>query len=301
MKKIKYLLVCLMLMILISGCQNKQMEASTDEGSVSSEVSVEIKKESTPDTIEDDQYDWISDSERLGYDDNEVFDGMASKHQHDVEFVAAKVPGPDYIRWYFDVEGGEGVYYEYYMIGATDTYYKNSTWMDTDLTELTCGLQDGELAYVKANTTFWVGGIAESTILEFEEIKECRKISMEEAANLIEIADLYECEIQYWDGFSGLARHTKMDGYLFSGYIDNRYKESEEKANCFVGEVAISYQGEVIGLYNRLEFVGDYLVFYHHEGEWSDTSRPEYVTVEDVEEILDTGKLYNDYMFVLSY
>ena len=300
MKKVRWLLVCFLIMVLISGCQNKQAEEITDEGKVSGEVSVEIKKESTPDTIENDQYDWISDSERLG-EEGEVADDMASKHQHDVEFVAAKVPGPDYIRWYFDVEGGEGVYYEYYMIGATDTYYKNSTWMDTDLTELTCGLQDGELAYVKANTTLWSGGYASSTILDFEEIKECRKISMEEAANLIEIADLYECELQYWDGFSGLARHTKMDGYLFSGYIDNRYKESEEKANCFVGEVAISYNGEVIGLYNRLELVGEYFVFYHHVGEWSDTSRPEYVTVESIEELLATGKTYNDFMFVLSY
>ena len=297
MKKVKYLLVCFMFVVLISGCQNKQMEASTDEGSVSGEITVETEKESTPDTIEDDQYDWIRDSERLGYEDKYVSDGMSSKHQHDVEFVAAKVPGPDYIRWYFDVDGGEGVYYEYYIVGAASTH----CWIDADFTELTCGLQDGELAYVKANTTFWAGGIAEATDLEFEEIKECRKISMEEAANLIEIADLYECELQYWDGFSGLARHTKMDGYLFSGYIDNRYKESEEKANCFVGEVAISYNGEVIGLYNRLELVGEYFVFYHHEGEWSDTGRPEYVTVESIEELLATGKLYNDYMFVLSY
>lgn len=300
MKKVRWLLVCFLIMVLISGCQNKQAEEITDEGKVSSEVSVEIKKESTHDTIEDDQYDWISDSERLG-EEGEVADDMASKHQHDVEFVAAKVPGPDYIRWYFDVEGGEGVYYEYYMIGATDTYYKNSTWMDTDLTELTCGLQDGELAYVKANTTLMAGGYASQTILEFEEIKECRKISMEEAANLIEIADLYACELQYWDGFSGLARHSKMDGYLFSGYIYNCNEESEEKANYLAGEVAISYQGEVIGLYDRLEFVGEYLVFYYHGGEWDDTGRPEYVTVESVEEVLAAGKLYNDFMFVLSY
>ena len=45
MKKVKCLLVCLMLMILISGCQNKQAEGVTDEGDVSGEVSVEIKKE----------------------------------------------------------------------------------------------------------------------------------------------------------------------------------------------------------------------------------------------------------------
>lgn len=301
MIKVKYLLVCFMFVVLISGCQNKQTEDDADERNVSSEIAVETEKESTPDTIEDDQYDWISDSERLGGEEEAVDDDMIRKHQHDVEFVAAKVPGPEYVRWYFDVDGGEGVYYEYYIVEEADTYYKNSAWIDTDLTELPCGLQDGELAYVKANTTFSTGGFAGLTDLEFEEIKECRKISMEEAANLIEIADLYECEIQYWDGFDGLARHTKMDGYLFSGYIDNRYKESEEKANCFVGEVAISYQGEVIGLYNRLELVGEYFVFYHHEGEWSDTSRPEYVTVESIEELLATGKLYNDVMFMLSY
>lgn len=299
MKKVKWLLMCLMIMILISGCQNKQAEGATDEGSVSIEITVETEKEITPDTIEDDQYDWISDSERLG-EEGEVHDGMSSKHQHDMEFVAAKVPAPDVIQYYFDVEGGEGAYYEYYIVRETHEYYKN-TWRDTGYTELPCELQDGELAYVKANTTLMAGGYASQTILEFEEIKECRKISMEEAANLIEIADLYECELQYWDGFSGLARHTKMDGYLFSGYIDNCYKESEEKANCFVGEVAISYQGDVIGLYNRLELVGEYFVFYHHEGEWSDTSRPEYVTVESIEELLATGKLYNDVMFVLSH
>ena len=297
MKKVRWLLVCFLIMVLISGCQNKQTEDDADEGNVSSEIAVETEKESTPDTIEDDQYDWISDSERLGGEEEAVDDDVFRKHQHDVEFVVAKVPSPEYVRWYFDVDGGEGVYYEYYIVGAASTH----CWIDADFTELTCGLQDGELAYVKANTTFWAGGIAEATDLEFEEIKECRKISMEEAVNLIEIADLYECEIQSWAGFSGLARHTKMDGYLFSGYIDNRYKESEEKANCFVGEVAISYQGDVIGLYNRLELVGEYFVFYHHEGEWSDTSRPEYVTVESIKELLATGKLYNDVMFVLSH
>lgn len=299
MKKIKWLPVFLMIMILISGCQNKQAEGAIDEGNVSSEVSAKTETESTPDTIEDDQYDWISDSERLG-EEGEVHDDMASKHQHDVEFVAAKVPAPDVIQYYFDVEGGEGAYYEYYIVREPHEYYKN-TWMDTGLTELPCELQDGELAYVKANTTLMAGGYASQTILEFEEIKECRKISMEEAVNLIEIADLYECEIQYWDGFNGLARHTKMDGYLFSGYLDNRYKESEEKTNSFYGEVAISYQGEVIGLFDRLEFVGDYLVFYHHGGEWDDTSRPEDITVESIEELLATGKLYNDFMFVLSH
>lgn len=127
MKKVKWLLMYLMIMILISGCQNKQAEEITDEGKVSGEVSVEIKKESTPDTIEDDQYDWISDSERLGE------------------------------------------------------------------------------------------------------------------------------------------------------------------------------EGEVIGLYDQLEFVGEYLVFYYHGGEWDDTGRPEYITVESVEEVLATGKLYNDVMFVLRY
>ena len=301
MKKVKYLLVCLMFVVLISGCQNKQTEDDADEGNVSSEIAVETEKESTPDTIEDDQYDWISDSERLGGEEEAVEDDVFRKHQHDVEFVAAKVPAPDYMRWYFDVDGGERIYYAYYMIEEAPKHYKEITWMDADSTELTCGLQDGELAYVKANTTLIIDGFAGLECLEFEEIKECRKISMEEAANLIEIADLYECEIQYWDGFSGLARHTKMDGYLFSGFLNNRYKESEEKANCFVGEVAISYQGEVIGLYNRLELVGEYLVFYYHGGEWDDTGRPEYITVESVEEVLAAGKLYNDFMFVLSY
>lgn len=296
MKKVKWLLVCFMIMILISGCQNKRMEDSADEGSVSGEITVETEKESTPDTIEDDQYDWISDSERLG-EEGEVADDMFRKHQHDVEFVAAKVWAPELIQWYFDVEGGEGIYYDYYMIGKSNT----STWVDIDFTELPCGLQDGELAYVKANTTFITGGYAGETNLEFEEIKECRKINMEEAANLIELADLYECEIQYWDGFSGLARHTKMDGYLFSGYLNNRYKESEETTNSFYGYVEICYQGEVIGQYNRLEFVGDYLVFYYHGGEWDDTSRPEDITVESIEELLATGKLHNDFMFVMSY
>lgn len=300
MKKVKLLLAYLMIMLLISGCQNKQAEGIADEGDVSGEVSVEIKKEeikkeSTPDTIEDDQYDWISDSERLG--EEEVEDDVFRKHQHDVEFVAAKVPSPEYMRWYFDVDGGERVYYEYYMIGDASTY----SWIDDDSAELTCGLQDGELAYVKANTTLIIDAFAGLECLDFEEIKECRKISMEEAANLIEIADLYECELQYWDGFSGLARHTKMDGYLFSGFLNNRYKESEEKTNSFYGYVDICYQGEVIGLYDRLEFVGDYLVFYYHGGESDDTGRPEYITVESVEEVLAAGKLYNDFMFVLSY
>lgn len=296
MKKIKCLLVCLMLMILISGCQNKQMEASTDEGSVSSEVSVEIKKESTPDTIKDDQYDWISDSERLG-EEGEVADDMFRKHQHDVEFVAAKVPVSEAALYFWGEEIREQPYYEYYIIGEQSEYF----WSDIEFTELPCELQYGELAYVKANTTLMSGGVAGVMDLEFEEIKECRKISLEEAANLIDMADLYECEIQYWDGFSGLARHSKMDGYLFVGDLFNRYKESEEKANFLYGDIEVYYQGEVIGLYNRLELVGEYFVFYYHEGEWSDTGRPEYVTVESIKELLATGKLYNDVMFVLSH
>lgn len=67
---------------------------------------------------------------------------------------------------------------------------------------------------------------------------------------------------------------------------------------CMEGAVNLI---EMAGLYNRLELVGEYFVFYHHEGEWIDTSRPEYVTGESIEELLATGKLYNDFMFVLSH
>ena len=46
--------------------------------------------------------------------------------------------------------------------------------------------------------------------------------------------------------------------------------------------------------------MGDYFVFFNGEDDGKETELPENITVEAIEELLATGRQYNDSMFVLS-
>lgn len=276
-KRISFFLVCILVGMVLSGCNKTQAADDTTERDGTTEVN--------------DQHDWIGENESGEF---EVHDEMFYKHQHNAGFVAVKLPAPSEIQWYIDEEG-EGVYYEYYHMD--DTYKR--CWTNTDFMKLPIELQDGEFAYVKADTTFMTGGIACVTDVRFDDIKECKKISLAEAAKLIDIMDLYEYEKQYLDGFYGIARHSKVNDCLVVGELRNRYDFEENPENSFYGLVTIYLNAKVIGQFERLEFVDDYLVFFKGGEDEEETELPENITIENIEELLAAGKQYNDFMFVV--
>lgn len=278
-KRIRFLLVCILVGMVLSGCKKAQV----------ADVNTESVSDGT--TQDDDQYDWIGENKPGEY---VVDDEMFRKHQHNAGFVAVKLPAPDDIQWYINEEG-EGVYYEYYHIG--DEW--KSCWLNSDLMALPIELRDGEFAYVKADTTFMAGGIAAVTEVRFDEIKECRKISLEEAAKQVHILDLYEYEEQYLDGFYGIARHSKDKDCLVVGELRNQYDFGENQENSFYGQVTIYLNAEAIGQFERLEFVDDYLVFIKGGDGEEETKLPESITTENIEALLASGKQYDESMFVV--
>ena len=158
MKYVRLLLVCILLMFLVTGCGNKQVPDGADKV----EASTGENKEKTENTENKENKVHVAD---------ELFD----KYEPNVKFVAVKVMPPEYIQEYLDMEG-KSAYYEYYRIGDR----QQATWMNPECIELPVELQLGEFAYVKADTTFITGGIDGRMHVEFGEIQECRKISLEE-------------------------------------------------------------------------------------------------------------------------
>ena len=266
MKYVKSLFVCILLLVLATGCQNKQEAEEMDK----------------------------VESPTSGNSNNKVHrtDELYEKQASGASFVAVKREKWDYVQ---ENEEDDGTYYTYYEVGKSI----QDAWSSQNDIELPVEMQPGEFAYVVADTTFITGGIDGRMSVDFKEVKECRKISLEEAVDLLDLPDLYTCEIDYFEGWGSLGIHSKADGFLMAGYMINRYDYMEKMENSYEGEVIAYLQAEEIGRFNRLDFVGDYLVLYHHEGDEDDLTLPEYVTVEAIEELLATGKQYNDVMFVL--
>ena len=239
MKYVKLLFVCMLLMVLMTGCGKVEM---TDE--------------------------------------------MFEKQVSGVTFMAVKLEN----------EEDDRAYYRFFETGYREEYGSGSQRID-----LPIELQPGEFAYVKANVTEITGGEAVGD-KDITEITECRKISLEEAVELVglsKISDFYKCETEYFEGCVIFGTHTKVNDFLIVGGLVNRYYYQDKKENSYYGDVTVYLQSEVIGRYNRLDFVGDYLVLYHHEGDENDLTLPENVTIETIEELLATEKQYNDFMFVL--
>ena len=215
MKHVKLLLVSILLMVLVTGCGNKQVETPTGENTKRTENT--------------------KNKENKVYVADELFD----KYEPSVEFVVVKLLGNEYIPS-LDNEGN-GTYYSFYRIS------EGSNWINPEYIELPVELQLGEFAYVKADTTFITGGIDGRMHVEFKEIKECNKISLDEAANLIDIFDMYECETQYSYGFGGFARHSKVNDCLMVGGIENRYDEAEGRENSFNAYIEV-YLNSLVSL-----------------------------------------------------
>lgn len=272
MKYVKLLFVCMLLMVLMTGCQNKQVLDGDD------------KEESLIDETKEKK----ENKENKVYRTDELYEKQASG----ASFVAVKREKWDYVP---ENEEDDGTYYTYYEAGKT----MQDVWTNENDIELPVELRLGEFAYVVADTTFITGGIDGRMCVEFKEIKECKKISLEEAVDLLEIPDFYQCESDWFVGCGYFGIHSKVDGFLMVGYMVNRYDYLEKKENSYEGEVIAYLQSKEIGRYNRLDFVGDYLVLYHHEGDENDLTLPENVTIETIEELLATEKQYNDFMFVL--
>ena len=222
-----------------------------------------------------------------------VEDELYKNAQKDVEFVAVKMPPTESTRKYVNPE--DGTYYEYYIVGEATS----DSWKNPEYINLPCELKIGEFAYLKADASFVEGGYSGVSQVEFGEIRECKKISLKEAADFIKITDLYECEKGYLDGFGGLARHSEANDYLMIGQLQNRYEYPENKENSFYGDVKVYCEAQLIAQYNRLDFVGDYLVFFSGEEDGRKEELPEYITVEAVEQLLATGMQHNDDMLVL--
>lgn len=224
-----------------------------------------------------------------GNTNNEVFwtDEMYEKQIYAVKFVAVKLENE---------EDGR-TYYKVYERGNRAQIPSGVKWA----IELPIELQPWEFAYVTANFTEIIGGVGGGG-LEIDEITECKKISLEEAVGLLASSretDFYKCETEFFDVFGIFTKHSKVNDLEMLGDLRNRYEDREKKENSYYGDVTVYLQSEVIGRYNRLDFVGDYLVLYHHEGDENDLTLPENVSIEAIEELLATEKQYNDYMFVL--
>ena len=218
----------------------------------------------------------------------EIIDEMFEKQVYGVTFVALKLENEEDGRTYYKVfeTDNRGI------LGGGGTY----------ATELPIELYPWEFAYVTANFTEIIGGVDGGGYKEINEITECRKVSLEEAVELVglsKISDFYKCETEYFEGCVIFGTHTKVNDFLIVGGLVNRYYHQDKKENSYFGDVTVYLQSEVIGHYNRLDFVGDYLVLYHHEGDENDLTLPENVTIEAIEELLATEKQYNDFMFVL--
>lgn len=217
----------------------------------------------------------------------EITDEMFEKQVYGVTFVAVKLENE---------EDGR-TYYKVYERGNRAQIASGVKWA----IELPIELQPWEFAYVTANFTVIEGGV-DGGGMEIDEITECRKISLEEAVGLLASSaetDFYKCESEFFDGCEIFGKHSKVKDFVMVGHLYNRYYDLEKKENSYYGDVTVYLQSEVIGRYNRLDFVGDYLVLYHHEGDEDDLTLPENVTIEAIEELLATGKQYNDFMFVL--
>ncbi len=221
--------------------------------------------------------------------------GSSKEYRAKVGFVAVKLPTPDYMQERFD-KVGVGTYYEYYLIEGDNTSY----WHNIECMELPVELQDGEMAYVKADVFLYEGDIGYVSEFSFDEIKKCRKISLKEATYLIDIIDLCEYENKYPDEFEGLARYSKVNDCLIVGRLDkaNGYLDENQENLLFYGSVSVYLDEEIIGHYNRLAFIGDYPVFFNQEDE-EEVRLPEYITIDNIEELLATGRIYNDFMLVL--
>ena len=212
------------------------------------------------------------------------------------EISKKQIPGVTFVALKLENEEDGRAYYRFFETGYREEYGSGSQRID-----LPIELQPGEFAYVKANVTEITGGEAVGD-KDITEITECRKISLEEAVELVglsKISDFYKCETEYFEGCVILGTHTKVNDFLIVGGLVNRYYHQDKKENSYFGDVTVYLQSEVIGHYNRLDFVGDYLVLYYHEGDENDLTLPENVTIETIEELLVTGKQYNDFMFVL--
>ncbi len=262
MKIIKLLLLCILVMALATGCGK---EATSEK-----DIPVDKKK---------DEMIQVSD---------ELFENVVSG----AEFVAVKMMERDYV----PTEEDDGTYYRYYRI--IDNQLHGIWWSAQDI-ELPVGLQPGEFAYVLADTTFITGGYDGRMRVDFKEIKECKKISLEEAESLIEIPDLYECERAFFYGFGELGIHSKVNGLMLQGTLSNRLDYSGGTLNSLYGSVTAYLNSEIVGQFNRLELVGGYFVLFRDEKDEEDTALPEYISAEKVEELLATGKQYNEDMFVL--
>lgn len=172
--------------------------------------------------------------------------------------------------------------------------------------------EEGTFLLITADVTLETGGEDGRQIININALKDIRTITLEEAQSYINIENFFE---QKFEGVSGIVAYPAWEDCVFYGNIYDLTRKNEKQKD-FVGYVKVYHDG-FAATYNRMAKVNEYTVFYNYTCEggledaeykklngfenWRETQTytPEFISEQSIAELLSTGSIYNEVMFVM--